>query len=145
MKIVVPVKQVAALDDEFELLDDGSGVDPDCLEWELNEWDTFSLEAALELREAVGDGEVVAVTVGDEEAEEGLLSAPREGRRSRTAGSGTTRSRTPIRWRWRACWRRGRRASHPTSSCAECSPRMRSTARRASRWRDTSGCRTSRS
>jgi electron transfer flavoprotein alpha subunit len=28
MKIVVPVKQVAALDDEFELLEDGSGVDP---------------------------------------------------------------------------------------------------------------------
>ena len=30
MKIVVPVKQVAALDDEFELLEDGSGVDPRC-------------------------------------------------------------------------------------------------------------------
>jgi electron transfer flavoprotein beta subunit len=79
MKIVVPVKQVAALDDEFELLDDGSDVDPDGLEWELNEWDTFSLEAALQLRDAVGDGEVVAVTVGDEEAEEGLLSALAKG------------------------------------------------------------------
>jgi electron transfer flavoprotein beta subunit len=76
MKIVVPVKQVAALDEEFELLDDGSGVDPDFLEWELNEWDTFSLEAALQIRESAGgDGhEVVAITVGDEEAEEGLLS-----------------------------------------------------------------------
>ena len=51
MKIVVPVKQVAALDDEFELLDDGSGVDPDFLEFDLNEWDAFSLEAALQLRE----------------------------------------------------------------------------------------------
>ena len=72
-------KQVAALDDEFELLDDGSDVDPDCLEWELNEWDTFSLEAALQLRDAVGEGEVVAVTVGDEEAEEGLLSCLAKG------------------------------------------------------------------
>src|SRR6266567_6233053 len=79
MKIVVPVKQVAALDDEFELLDDGSAVDPDGLEWELNEWDTFSLEAALQLRDAAGGGEVVAVTVGDEEAEEGLLSALAKG------------------------------------------------------------------
>jgi|SRR5450755_1667330 electron transfer flavoprotein beta subunit len=79
MKIVVPVKQVAALDDEFELLGDGSGVDPDGLEWELNEWDTFSLEAALALREAAGEGEVVAITVGDEEAEEGLLSALAKG------------------------------------------------------------------
>jgi electron transfer flavoprotein beta subunit len=75
VKIVVPVKQVAALDDEFELLDDGSGVDPDFLELDLNEWDAFSLEAALALREGAGgdDSEVVVVTVGDEEAEEALL------------------------------------------------------------------------
>ena len=58
MKIVVPVKQVAALDEEFELLGEGVGVDPDFLEWDLNEWDTFSLEAALEIRErSGGDGD----------------------------------------------------------------------------------------
>jgi electron transfer flavoprotein beta subunit len=74
VKIVVPIKQVAELDDDFELLDDGSGVDPDCLEFDLNEWDAFSLEAALQLREgAGGDGEVVVVTVGDEQSEEVLL------------------------------------------------------------------------
>src|ERR1700759_1230530 len=79
MKIVVPGKQVAALDDEFELLDDGSGVDPDFLEFDLNEWDAFSLELALQLREAAGDGEVVVVTVGDEESEEALLSCLAKG------------------------------------------------------------------
>ena len=79
MKIVVPVKQVAALDDEFELLDDGSGVDPDFIEFDLNEWDAFSLEAALQLRDATGDGEVVAVTLGDEESEEALLSCLAKG------------------------------------------------------------------
>jgi electron transfer flavoprotein beta subunit len=80
MKIVVPIKQVAVLDDEFELLDDGSGVDPDFLDFEANEWDQFSLEAALQLRDAAGgDCEVVAITVGDEEAEEGLLSALAKG------------------------------------------------------------------
>ena len=75
MKIVVCVKQVAALDEEFELREDGLGVDPDSLERDLNEWDSFSLEAALQLREQTGgDGdEVVAVTVGDEEADEALL------------------------------------------------------------------------
>jgi electron transfer flavoprotein beta subunit len=73
VKIVVPVKQVAALDDEFELLDDGLGVDPDFVELDLNEWDTFSLEAALQLRESTGEGEVVVVTVGDDDAEEALL------------------------------------------------------------------------
>jgi electron transfer flavoprotein beta subunit len=75
MKIVVPVKQVAALDDEFELADDGRAVDPDFVEWDLNEWDTFSVEAALQLREAAGAGEVVVVTVGDVEAVEGLLAS----------------------------------------------------------------------
>jgi electron transfer flavoprotein beta subunit len=73
MKIVVPVKQVAALDEDFELAADGAAVDPDFLEWSLNEWDRFSLEAALRLAEREA-GEVVAVTVGGEEAEEGLLS-----------------------------------------------------------------------
>jgi electron transfer flavoprotein beta subunit len=73
VKIVVAVKQVAALDDEFELLDDGSGVDPDFLELDLNEWDAFSLEAALQLRESTGEGEVVVITVGDDEADDALV------------------------------------------------------------------------
>jgi electron transfer flavoprotein beta subunit len=71
VKVAVPVKQVAKLDEDFELRD--GEVDPAGLEWELNEWDTFSLEAALQLREAAGGGEVVALSVGDDEAEAGLL------------------------------------------------------------------------
>jgi electron transfer flavoprotein beta subunit len=77
VKIVVPVKQVAALDDEFEM-EDGR-VDPDFIEWELNEWDTFSLEAAQQIAEAAGDSDVVVVSVGDEEAEEGLLACLAKG------------------------------------------------------------------
>jgi electron transfer flavoprotein beta subunit len=73
VKIVVPIKQVAALDDEFELLDDGAGVDPDFVELDLNEWDAFSLEAALQLRESNGDGDVIVITVGGEDADEALL------------------------------------------------------------------------
>ncbi|MGH2713689.1 MAG: electron transfer flavoprotein subunit beta/FixA family protein [Thermoleophilaceae bacterium] len=79
MKIVVPVKQVAVLDEEFELLEDRPGVDPDAIDWELNEWDDFSVEAALQLREAEGDGEVVVVSLGDEEAEEGLRACLAKG------------------------------------------------------------------
>jgi electron transfer flavoprotein beta subunit len=79
MKIVVPVKEVAVLDEEFELLEDRPGVDPDALEWELNEWDDFSLEVALQLREAQGEGEVVVVSVGDEEAEDGLRACLAKG------------------------------------------------------------------
>ncbi len=79
MKIVVAVKSVAALDDDFELVDGGSAVDPDFLEWELNEWDAFSLEEALALRDGAGEGEVVALTVGDRDAGEVLLSALAKG------------------------------------------------------------------
>lgn len=73
MKIFVCVKQAASLDDDFEVSDDGRTVDADALEWNMNEWDTFALEAALQIREGRGDGEVIAVTVGDEEADEVLL------------------------------------------------------------------------
>jgi electron transfer flavoprotein beta subunit len=81
MRIVVPVKQVAVVDEDFELTDNGARVDPDFLEWSLNEWDDFSLEAALQLAEADGSdsSEVVVVTVGDDEATEGLLTCLAKG------------------------------------------------------------------
>ena len=79
MKIVVPVKEVAVLDEEFELLEDRPGVDPDAIEWDLNEWDNFSVEEALQLREDAGDGEVVVISVGGEEAEEGLRACLAKG------------------------------------------------------------------
>ena len=79
MKVVVAVKAVGALDDEAELVDGDTAVDPDGLEWDLNEWDAFSLEEALMLRDAAGDGEVVALTVGDEEAQDSLLACLAKG------------------------------------------------------------------
>jgi electron transfer flavoprotein beta subunit len=78
MKVLVPVKQIARLEDDF--VPDGAATVPaEELEWQLNEWDTFSLEAALELVESADGGEVVAVTVGDEHAEEGLLACLAKG------------------------------------------------------------------
>ena len=75
MKLVVCVKQVGSLGDEVEFTDDERDVDPDYLDYALNEWDSFATEEALRLREAAGDGEVVAVTVGDEDAEDALRRA----------------------------------------------------------------------
>lgn len=74
VKIVVPVKQVAVIDDEVELNEAGTGIDLDSVDSTLNEWDTFSVEAALQLRDASGGGEVITVTVGDARASEGLLT-----------------------------------------------------------------------
>ena len=75
MKIVVCVKQVGALGDEVEFTDDERDVDPDYLDYALNEWDSYATEEALRLREAAGEGEVVAVTVGDEDAEDAMRRA----------------------------------------------------------------------
>ena len=73
MKILVPVKQVGVLDEDFELRADGRDVDPDYLEHELNEWDDFAWEEALRLHEEHGDDvEIIPLTVGPEEAEDGL-------------------------------------------------------------------------
>jgi electron transfer flavoprotein beta subunit len=72
VKIVVAVKQVAVLGDEVEFADDERDVDPDYLDYALNEWDTYATEEALRLCEASGDGEVVVVSVGPEDAEEAM-------------------------------------------------------------------------
>jgi electron transfer flavoprotein beta subunit len=68
MRIAVCVKRVGALGDDVEFSADGRDVDPDYLDYSLNEWDRYALEEALRLRDTHG-GEVVAVTVGDEETE----------------------------------------------------------------------------
>ena len=80
MKILVPVKQVSVLDEDFELRDDGRDVDPDYLEHELNEWDDYSWEEALRLHEENSDDvEIIPLTIGPEEAEDGLLKCLAKG------------------------------------------------------------------
>jgi electron transfer flavoprotein beta subunit len=73
MKILVAVKQVAALDEDFEIRADGKDVDPDFLVRDLNEWDDFSLEEAMKIKESASTPvEVVAVCIGPEDADEAL-------------------------------------------------------------------------
>src|ERR1700730_11783436 len=72
MKVVACIKQVSVLGDEVEFGADGRDVDPDYLDRALNEWDASAAEEALRLRDGVGEGEVVVITVGDAEAEAAL-------------------------------------------------------------------------
>lgn len=71
MRTVVCVKQVRMLGDEVEFTDDGRDVDPDYLDAALNEWDAYSTEAGIRLREVHG-GELVVVTCGDRQSEAAL-------------------------------------------------------------------------
>jgi electron transfer flavoprotein beta subunit len=75
VKVVVCVKQVAVLGDEVEFTDDERDVDPDYLDFVLNEWDTYATEEALRLRDAAGEGEVVVVSVGNEDVEDCMRRA----------------------------------------------------------------------
>jgi electron transfer flavoprotein beta subunit len=74
MKILVAVKQVAALDEDFEIRADGKDVEAEFLLRDLNEWDDFSLEEAMRIKEGSAGTpvEVIVATVGPEEADETL-------------------------------------------------------------------------
>ncbi|MFI4890509.1 MAG: electron transfer flavoprotein subunit beta/FixA family protein [Steroidobacterales bacterium] len=73
MKILIAVKQVAALDEDFEIRADGRDVDADFLIRDLNEWDDFSLEEAVRIKEASTEPvEVVVVSVGPDDVDESL-------------------------------------------------------------------------
>lgn len=73
MKILVAVKQVATLDEDFEIRSDGKDVDEDFLLYDLNEWDDFSLEEAMKIKESSEvEVEVVVVSVGPDRVDESL-------------------------------------------------------------------------
>ena len=68
MKVLVTVKEVAEPDDDFSI--EGTDIPASDLEYGLNEWDEYAVEAAVRLAEADIADEVVAVTFGPERAEE---------------------------------------------------------------------------
>ncbi|MFT4921927.1 MAG: electron transfer flavoprotein beta subunit [Haloarculaceae archaeon] len=68
MKVLVPVKEVASVDDEFEIVDDR--IDEQFITYSLNEWDDYAIEEAVQLSESEDDVEVVTVTIGSEDSEE---------------------------------------------------------------------------
>jgi electron transfer flavoprotein beta subunit len=74
MKILVTVKEVAEVEDDFEI--DGLDVASQYLEYDLNEWDEYAIESAVQIKElADEDVEVVTVTIGPERTEETIRMA----------------------------------------------------------------------
>lgn len=78
-RILVTVKHVAKLGDEYGFTEDGRDVRREFMEFALNEWDDAALEEALRCVEKLGSGEVVAVCVGDADADASLLKALAKG------------------------------------------------------------------
>jgi electron transfer flavoprotein beta subunit len=77
MKILVTVKEVASVDDEFEI--DGLEVDERYLTYDLNEWDEYAVEEAVQIAEDGEDVEVVTATVGPDDAEDTIRQALAKG------------------------------------------------------------------
>jgi len=77
MKVLVTVKEVAEVADDFEI--EGTEVGERYLEYDLNEWDDYAVEEAVQLKEDGPAEEVVAVTIGPERSEETIRMALAKG------------------------------------------------------------------
>ena len=77
MKVLVTVKEVQEVEDAFEI--EGTHIGEQYLEYDLNEWDDYAVEEAVQLAEAGIADEVVAVTIGPERSEETIRMALAKG------------------------------------------------------------------
>jgi electron transfer flavoprotein beta subunit len=77
MKILVTVTEVADADDEFEI--SGTSIEDQYLTYDLNEWDDYAVEEAVQLSEEYDDVEVVTATFGPERVEETIRTALAKG------------------------------------------------------------------
>src|SRR5262245_55632711 len=67
MKIVALVKRVPATDTRVKVGPDGTFIDTAQVEWIINPYDEFAVEAALRVKEAAGAGEVIVLSLGPAE------------------------------------------------------------------------------
>ncbi len=75
MKILVPVKRVVDYNVTITVKEDGSGVNLANVKMSMNPFDEIAVEEALRLKEAGKAGEIVAVSIGPDKAQETLRTA----------------------------------------------------------------------
>lgn len=75
MKIAVCIKRVLDMEARFRIGADRSSVDETGLKFDISDFDTYAIEAALQLREKAGQGEVVAISLGPDAAQETIRKA----------------------------------------------------------------------
>lgn len=77
MKVLVTVKEVAEVSEDFTIKE--NRVAETDIEYDLNEWDNYAIEAGVQLAESGIVDEVVSVTLGPERAEETIRMALAKG------------------------------------------------------------------
>jgi electron transfer flavoprotein beta subunit len=75
MKILVPVKRVVDYNVKIRVRADGSGVDLANVKMSMNPFDEIAIEEALRIKEAGKATEVVAVSIGPQQAAETIRTA----------------------------------------------------------------------
>lgn len=75
MNILVCVKHVPDTETKVKLGPGGTALDLGDANWVMNPYDEFAVEAALQIKEKEGSGEVVVITVGGEESVKTLRTA----------------------------------------------------------------------
>jgi len=75
VKIAVCIKRVPEMDVRFKIAPSGTGVDETGLKWDMSDFDGYAVEAALQITEKLGAGEVVVVSLGPDAAQETLRKA----------------------------------------------------------------------
>ncbi|HEV7254186.1 MAG TPA: electron transfer flavoprotein subunit beta/FixA family protein [Mesorhizobium sp.] len=75
MKILVPVKRVVDYNVKIRVKPDGSGVELNNVKMAMNPFDEIAVEEAIRLKEAGVATEIVAVSIGPQQAQETLRTA----------------------------------------------------------------------
>ena len=75
MKIIVPVKRVVDYNVKIRVKADGSGVDLANVKMSMNPFDEIAVEEAIRLKEAGKAEEIIAVSVGPQQAQETIRTA----------------------------------------------------------------------
>src|SRR5579875_3902408 len=72
MKLLVPIKRVPDPATTIQVRPDGTGIVTDNIKWVINPFDEIAIEEALRIKERLGSGEVVLVTIGEKSWQEQL-------------------------------------------------------------------------
>jgi electron transfer flavoprotein beta subunit len=75
MKVMVCLKQVPHQDAKLDVRADGTWIQEDNIKFEINSYDTYALEEALQIKDADSDTEVVVVSIGPDRVTQALRTA----------------------------------------------------------------------
>jgi electron transfer flavoprotein beta subunit len=75
VKIAVCIKRVPDMEGRFRIAATGSAIDETGLKYDISDFDGYALEAALQIKERDGSGEIVAISLGPDAVQETLRKA----------------------------------------------------------------------